>query len=82
MKMVLRENIRDTKMTRLGTLTNFLTNITQVRDQLEIVGEVVTGEELVRMTLNGFSNTWSPFIKRIVAWEIIPKFERLWDDFI
>jgi hypothetical protein len=42
----------------------------------------VTDEELVRMTLNGFSKPWAPFIKGIVARETLPKFDRLWDDFI
>jgi hypothetical protein len=81
-KMVLREKLRDTKMTRSDTVTSYLTKITQVRDQLAVVGEVVTDEELVRMTLNGFSKPWAPFIKGIVARETLPKFDRLWDDFI
>jgi hypothetical protein len=81
-KMVLREKLRDTKMTRSDTVTSYLTKITQVRDQLAVVGEVVTDEELVRTTLNGFSKPWAPFIKGIVARETLPKFDRLWDDFI
>jgi hypothetical protein len=39
-KMVLREKLRDTKMTRSDTVTSYLTKITQVRDQLAVVGEV------------------------------------------
>jgi hypothetical protein len=81
-KMVLREKLKDTKMTKSDTVTNYLTKITQVHDQLAVVGEVVLDEELVRMALNGFSKPWAPFIKGIVAWETLPKFDRLWDDFI
>jgi hypothetical protein len=44
--------------------------------------EVVTDEEMVRTNLNGFTNPWTPFIKGIIAWETLPKFDRLWDDFI
>jgi putative lipoic acid-binding regulatory protein len=58
-KMVLRENLKDTKMTKLDIMTSYLTKITQVCDQLEVVGEVVSDEELVRMTLNGFSKPWA-----------------------
>jgi len=49
---------------------------------LEAVGEVVPYDDLMSTTLNGFSNPWAPFIKGIVAWEMLPKFYRLWDDFI
>jgi hypothetical protein len=55
-KMVLREKVKDTKMTRLDTMTCYLTKITQVHDQLATVGEVTLDEELVRMALNGFLN--------------------------
>jgi hypothetical protein len=63
-------------------MTSYLTKITQVCDQLVVVGEVVTDEELVRTALNGFSKPWAPFIKGIMARETLPKFDRLWDDFI
>jgi hypothetical protein len=49
---------------------------------LVAVGEVMTDEEMVRTTLNGFTKPWAPFIKGIVAPETLPKFDRLWDDFI
>jgi hypothetical protein len=61
--MVLREKFRNTKMTRLDTMTSYLTKITYVRDQLSIVGEVMIDEEMVRMALNGFTKPWAPFIK-------------------
>jgi hypothetical protein len=80
--MVLMENFRNTKMTKSDTVTNYLTKITQIRDQLATIGEVVIDEEMVRMALNGFINPWAPFIKGIVAQKTLPKFNRLWDDFI
>jgi hypothetical protein len=69
-------------MTRSYTVTSYLTKITRVHDQLVVVGEVVTDEEMVGMALNGFTKPWSPFIKGIVARETLPKFDKLWDDFI
>jgi hypothetical protein len=81
-KMVLRVKLRDTKMTKSNMMISYLTKITQVRDELEVVGEVMSDEELVRTTLNGFSKSWAPFIKGIVARETLPRFDKLWDDFI
>jgi hypothetical protein len=37
---------------------------------------------MVRMALNGFSKPCVPFIKGIVAHETLPKFDKLWNDFI
>jgi hypothetical protein len=48
---------------------------------LAVVGEFVSND-LMKTTLNGFSKPWAPFIKRIVAWEKLPYFDRLWVDFI
>jgi hypothetical protein len=81
-KMALRDKLKDTKMTKLDTVTGYLTKITQVRHQLATVGEVVSDEELVGTTLNGFSKPCAPFIKGIVVWEKLPNFDKLWDDFI
>jgi hypothetical protein len=54
-KMVLREKLRGTKMSKTDTVTSYLTRISQVRDELMAVGEVFKDDELVRTTLNGFS---------------------------
>jgi hypothetical protein len=79
--MVLREKLKETKMTKLDTVTNYITKITQVHDQLAVVGEFVSNE-LMRTTMNGFSKPWAPFIKGIIAREKLPYFDSLWDDFI
>jgi hypothetical protein len=81
-KMVLREKLRNIKMTETEKVSSYLTRITQVRDELGAVGEVITDGELVRTTLNGFSEKWNTFVKGVVSRENRPNWERLWDDFI
>jgi hypothetical protein len=81
-KMVLREKLRDTKMTGSDMVTTYLTQIRQVRDELAAVGETMIDSELVRMTLKGFMKEWTSFIKGIMARENLPDWSRLWDDFI
>jgi hypothetical protein len=80
--MVLREKLRDTKMTGSETVTSYLTRIQQVRDELAAVGETVSDSELVRTTLKGFTKEWTPFIKGVMAREKLPDWSRLWDDFV
>jgi hypothetical protein len=47
-KMVLREKLKGIKMTKTENVTTYLTKITQVRDELGVVGEVIADNELVR----------------------------------
>jgi hypothetical protein len=52
--MVLREKLRNIKMTEIEKVFSYRTRITQVRDELGVVGEVILDGELVRIALNGF----------------------------
>jgi hypothetical protein len=80
--MVLQEKLRGTKMTKIDTVTSFLTIFSQIHDELAAVGEIVDPSELVRTTLNGFSKPWESFVRGIVAREHMPSWERLWDGFV
>jgi hypothetical protein len=81
-KMVLREKMISIRMVKSEGVTSYLTQITQVRDELSAVGEAVGEVELVRIALNGVSKPWAMFVQAIVGRENLPSWERLWDDFI
>jgi hypothetical protein len=81
-KMVLRDRLKNTKMSKTDSVTTYLTRITQVHDQLGAVSETVTDVELVRVALNGFTKPWTSFIEGICAQEKLPDFGQLWDDCI
>jgi hypothetical protein len=76
-KMVLREKLKGIKMTKTENVATYLTKITQVRDELGVVGEVIADNELVRTALNGVTKQWVVFVEGIVARENLPK----WDVF-
>jgi hypothetical protein len=80
--MVLREKLKSIKMTKAENVVTYLTRLTQVRDELGVVGEAIADSELVRTTLNGVSKQWVVFVEGIVARENLPKWESLWDDFV
>jgi hypothetical protein len=61
-KMVLQEKLRGTKMIKTDSVTSYLTRFSQIRDELEVVGEIVDPFELVRIALNGFSKPWEIFV--------------------
>jgi hypothetical protein len=63
-------------------MTSFLGRYTQIRDELRAIGEVVEPNSLVRQALNSFTKSWGPFVCSIVAREVLPAWERMWDDFV
>jgi hypothetical protein len=81
-KMVLREKMKNIQMAKSEGFTSYLTQITQVRDELSAVGEAMGESELVRTALNGVSKPWAMFVQVIVGREKLPSWERFWDDFI
>ena len=81
-KMVLREKLKSIKMTKAENVVTYLIRLTQVRDEIGAVGEAIADSELVRTTLNGVTKQWVVFVEGIVARENLPKWERLWDDFV
>ena len=50
-------------MTAADIVTTYLTKISQVRDELGVVGKKVEDEELVRYALNGFTAKWHTFVQ-------------------
>lgn len=81
-KMVLREKMKCIRMAKGDSVTFYLTQIKQVRDELAAVGDQIPETELVRTVLFGVANTWATFVQAIVGRENMPSWDRLWDDFI
>jgi len=81
-KLVLHDRLRGICILEDELITSFLGRYTQIRDELGVVGEVVNPDSLVRTVLNSFTKSWGPFIRGIVAKEVMPTWERMWNDFI
>eukprot|EP00253_Pinus_taeda_P007198 PITA_07198 len=80
-KMVLKEKLKTIKMGN-DSVAGYLTKITNVRDELAIVGEVIPPTELVRIAVNGLPRSWMNFADGVYACETLPTWERFWDDCI
>ena len=81
-KMVLREKLKGIKMVKGEVCMTYLIRISQVRDELAAVGEVVTGPKLVRTALNGVTAPWAVFVQGLVARENLASWDRVCDDFV
>ena len=78
----IQERMHNTKMAKGEGVVPYLTRLTQIRDELGVVASKNEDEELVRRALNGFFKPWGTFVKGVVAWEKLPNWQRLWDDFV
>jgi hypothetical protein len=80
-KLTLRHQLINVTMNKSEMIANFFTRISQIKDQLEAIGDPIEDDELVTSTLNGFPPSWGPFVQGICARRKLPKFDKLWEDF-
>ena len=80
-KMALKDKLHDTKMGKGESVSSYLTRVAQVKDELVVVGEVISDSKLVRIALKVFTKEWEVFVKCVVGREHLPDWSRLWDDF-
>ena len=67
------EKLKNIKMTKDENVVTNITRLTQVRDELGVVGETIFYSEHVRKALNGVTKKWDDFFEGIVARENLPK---------
>jgi len=63
-------------------VTSYLGRFTQIRDELASSREIVDPYFMVKTSLKNFSKPWGPFVRGIVAQEVMHTWEILWDDFV
>jgi len=78
--MTLRNQLKVTKMSKSDTTTTYFMKTSQIKDQLAAINEHIDDSELTTLTLNGFPDSWRPFVQGICARTKLPKFDKLWVD--
>jgi hypothetical protein len=81
-KLVLHDRLRSIRMLKDESVISFLGRYTHIRDEIGAIREVVNPKSLVRMAMNIFTKPWGPFVCGLVSREVIPTWERMWDDII
>ena len=76
--MSLKNEIRDMKMNDDDNITSYFVRISQLRDQLQVIEEIILEKELVNIVLNGLPKTWDAFAASMNTRKEYPKFEELW----
>jgi putative lipoic acid-binding regulatory protein len=75
--MSLKNELRDMKMNDDDNITSFV-RISQLRDQLQAIEEIISEKELVNIVLNGLPKTWDAFAASMNTRKEYPTFEELW----
>ena len=65
--LTLRNQLHNMKMDNSESVTSYLMRVSQIRDQLATIGDVISDKELVTTTLNGFPTFWIPFVQGVCA---------------
>jgi putative lipoic acid-binding regulatory protein len=76
--MSLKNELRDMKMNNDDNITSYFVRISQLRDQLQAIGETISEKELVNIVLNGLPKTWDAFAASMNTRKEYPTFEELW----
>jgi hypothetical protein len=61
-----------------NTVTSYFVRISQLRDQLQAIEEIIPEKELVNIVLNGLPKTWDAFTASMNTRTGYPTFEELW----
>jgi len=60
--MSLKNELRDMKMNEDDSITSHFVRISELRDQLQAIEEIISEKELVNIVLNGLPKTWDAFV--------------------
>jgi hypothetical protein len=76
--MSLKNELCDMKMDDDDSITSYFVRISQLRDQLQDIEEIISEKELVNIVLNGIPKTWDAFVASMNTRKEYPTFEELW----
>jgi hypothetical protein len=64
--LILKGQLQNIKMTKGDTVATFFMKMSEIKDQLGAIGEIISDRELVLATLNNLPKHWEPFLQSIV----------------
>ena len=80
--MNLRTQLKGTKMRKGEPIQDYFTRISQMKEKLTTIGDIVDKDELVMTALNGNTIPWDSFIQTLCARNESMKFYIVWEDCI
>ena len=81
-KMNLRAQLKSIKMSHGESIQNYFTRVSQIKEQLEAIGDNLDEDEMVMTALNGITRPWESFIQMMCARKESMEFDVVWEDCI
>ena len=72
--------MKGVKIQKEMTMQSYLSRVSQIKEQLEAIGDMVEEAEFVVNTLNGIPRYWEYFIRGICARRKLTNFNILWEE--
>ena len=79
-KMNLRIQLKNTKMHKWETIHDCFSKVSQLKEQLEAIGDNLDEYELIMTTLNVLTRPWDVFIQTICDRKEELQFDSLWEE--
>ena len=73
-KMTLRNHLKSVKVHKSEIMQSYFTRVSQIKEQLEAIGDMIEKAEVVMTTLNGLPREWESFIQGICSRRKLTKF--------
>ena len=72
--MTLRNHLKSVKAQNSETMQSYFTRVSQIKEQLEAIGDMVEETKVLMTTLNGLPRDWESFIRGICLRRRLTKF--------
>ena len=81
-KMNSRSQLKSTRMCQGQSIQDYFTRVSQIKEQLEAIGDKIDEDEMVITAFNGLTRPWESFIQMMCARKESMKFDIVWEDCI
>ena len=78
-RITLRNQRKGVKIQKVETIQSYFSRVSQIKEHMEEIGDMVEEEDVVVTTLNGLPREWDSFIRGICARRKLTKFNKLWE---
>lgn len=75
----LKNELRSAKMTKDDNVASLFVRISRIKDEIQVIDEMVPEKGLVITALLGLPPAWSSFALGLNSWKEAPTFEQLWN---
>ena len=82
LKRTLKKQLHTIKMDKNETVASFFSRISQLKEQLLVVGAKTEEDVFIGAAIDKLPNSWTPFISSVCGRGQFPSFEGFWHDCI